>query len=178
MNEAWLPLIVGPVSMVVPGTEVSTVKVRLAGVGSVLAARSIARTSNVCAPSLSDAVVNGEVQSANGSESTRHSNVPPVSSEENSNVGVSSGVSPDGPALIVVSGSPVSTVKVNEAGVGSVLLAVSMARTWKVCSPSASSAASNGELQEAYAPPSTRHWKVASRSGELNSNRGVESFVN
>ena len=41
----------GPESIVVSGAVVSTVKVRLAGVGSVLPAASMARTSKVWAPS-------------------------------------------------------------------------------------------------------------------------------
>ena len=42
-----------------------------------------------------------------------------------------------GCAVIVVFGAAVSTVQVKEAGVGSVLPAASVARTSKVCEPSA-----------------------------------------
>ena len=44
---------VGPASIVVSGGVVSTVQVRLAGLGSVLPAGSVAATVNVCAPSAS-----------------------------------------------------------------------------------------------------------------------------
>ena len=47
----------GPLSIVVCGAAVSTVKAREAGVASTFPARSVARTSNVWAPSASDAVV-------------------------------------------------------------------------------------------------------------------------
>ena len=40
----------GPASIVVSGGVVSTVQIRLAGLGSVLPAGSVARTVNVCAP--------------------------------------------------------------------------------------------------------------------------------
>ena len=84
-------------------------------------------------------MVNGEVQLANVPESTRHSNVEPVSVEVNVNVGVLSLVGPDGPAVMLVSGgvvSTVSTVKARLAGVASTLPAASMARTSKVWAPS------------------------------------------
>ena len=58
-NDAELTLIVpeGPESMTVSGAVVSgraTVNARVAGVGSVLASMSVARTRNVCAPSASE----------------------------------------------------------------------------------------------------------------------------
>ena len=43
---------------------------------------------------------------------------------------------PDGPAVIVVSGG-VTTVQLWLAGVASIFPAISVARTWKVCEPSA-----------------------------------------
>ena len=49
----------GPESIVVSGGVVSTVNERLAGVGSVLLAGSVARTSNVCPPSESAETVSG-----------------------------------------------------------------------------------------------------------------------
>jgi hypothetical protein len=81
---------------------VSTVKLREAGVASTFPAGSVARTSNVCAPSASAAVVWAEVQEAHAPASTRHSNVEPAWLEENVNVGVESFVGPDGPLSIVV----------------------------------------------------------------------------
>ena len=51
-NEAEFVLMVpvGPLVIVVSGATVSTVNVRVAGVGSRLPAASRARTSNVCVP--------------------------------------------------------------------------------------------------------------------------------
>ena len=51
----------GPASIVVSGGVVSTVQVRLAGLGSVLPAGSVARTVNVCEPSARPLYVWGEV---------------------------------------------------------------------------------------------------------------------
>ena len=62
--------------------------------------------------------------------------------------------------LIVVFGRAVSTVKVREAGVASVLPGGSVARTSKVWVPSARVAVVKGEVQVANVPPSTRHSKV------------------
>jgi hypothetical protein len=81
---------------------VSTVKLREAGVESTLPTGSVPRTSNVCAPSASDAVVSGEEQEAQTAPSTRHSKVDPASLAEKVNVGVESLVGPDGPLSIVV----------------------------------------------------------------------------
>ena len=167
----------GPAVIVVSGgvvsTAVSTVKSREAGVGSVLPAVSVARTSKVWAPSVSAAVVCGEVQAANASLSMRHLKVEPVSVESKEKVGVLSLVVPVGPPVIVVFGGAVSTVKSREAGVGSVLPAVSVARTSKVWAPSVSAAVVCGEVQVAKAPPSMRHSKVEPVSVESNENVGV-----
>ena len=69
--ETWTLIVpVGPLVIVVSGgvvstgSVVSTVKVRLAGVASVLPAASVARTSKVCEPSASAVVVNGVVHDA------------------------------------------------------------------------------------------------------------------
>jgi hypothetical protein len=89
---------------------VFTAKLRLAGVGSTFPAASLARTSKVCAPSASLAVVWGEEHGANEALSTRHSKLDPGSLDENSNVGVLFVVVAPaaGPAVIVVSGGVVS----------------------------------------------------------------------
>ena len=163
----------GPLSIVGRDTVVSTVKVRVAGLASVLPAASVARTSNVCGPSASAAVVWGEVQVVKASSSMRQSKLAP-GSEENSNVGVASRVRPLGPVSIVVCGALVSTVIVRLAGVASVLPAASVARTSNVCVPSASAAVVCGELQALKAALSTRHSKLAPGSEE-NSNVGVAS---
>src|SRR5690349_10913147 len=93
----------------------STVNVAAAAVGSVFPAASVARTSNVCGPSVSCVVVYGDEQLWNGAASTRHARVEPDSLEANANVGVESLVTtpecgrrskspgwncPDGPAVI------------------------------------------------------------------------------
>ena len=99
---------VGPLVIVVSGGLVSIVKVLLAGLGSTLKALSVALTSKLWGPSLSAAVVNGEMQLENAAPSIRHSNVAPNSFDENENVGVSSFVVPVGPAVMIVSGGSVS----------------------------------------------------------------------
>src|SRR6266513_369974 len=71
----------GPPSIVVFGAVRSIVHVKLAGVVSVLPARSVARTSKVCVPSPSALVVCGPVQAVQTPPSTRHSNVEPLSEE-------------------------------------------------------------------------------------------------
>src|ERR671923_278204 len=55
VNVASVEVVVpeGPESIVVSGAAVSTVQVRVSGVWSVLPAASVARTENVCSPSLS-----------------------------------------------------------------------------------------------------------------------------
>ena len=167
----------GPLSIVVCGAAVSTVKLRDAGVGSTLPAGSVARTSNVWAPSASEAVVWAELQEAQAPASTRHSNVEPAWLAENVNVGVASFVGPDGPLSIVVCGAAVSTVKLRDAGVASTLPAGSVARTSNVWAPSASEAVVWAELQEPQAPASTRHSNVEPAWSAENANVGVESFV-
>ncbi len=67
-----------------------TVNVRLAGVWSMLPVWSVARTSKLCAPAGSAAVVCGEEHGANAAVSTRHSKLEPGSLAENPNVGVAS----------------------------------------------------------------------------------------
>ncbi len=70
-----------------------------------------------------------------------------------------------------------STVNVRDAGVWSTLPAGSVARTSKVCSPSASVVVGCGAAHGANGPPSTRHSKVASGVPSENSNSGVASVV-
>ena len=111
----------GPVVISVSGGVVSgaaTVKVRPSGVWSVFPAGSVARTSKVWSPTASVAVVCGDVQTAHGPSSTRHSNVEPVSVEVKAKVGVLSliVVPLAGPLVMVVAGAAVSTVKVRLAG--------------------------------------------------------------
>ena len=114
--------------IVVCGATVSTVNERTAGLGSVLPAASVARTSKVCGPSASGDVVCGEAQAAKGAAPRRHSSVAP-GSLENEKVGIGSLVGPSGPESIVVSGATVSTVQVWVAGLCSTLPARSIERT-------------------------------------------------
>src|SRR5918996_2667883 len=112
-KEALVLVVVagGAIVIVVCGAAVSTVIARLAGLVSVLPAASVARTSNVCAPSDNAPVVCGEVQAAKAPASTRHWKLAPASLE-NPNVGVESLVRPVGPEVIVAGGATVSTVQV------------------------------------------------------------------
>src|SRR5437016_1807083 len=91
-----------------------TKKVRVAGVGSVFVALSVALTSKLWLPGDSAAegvwLAPGPEQAANASESKRHWKVEPDSLDVNVNVGALSVVGPEGPEVIVVSGATVSTV--------------------------------------------------------------------
>ena len=69
--------------------------------------------------------------------SSRHSKVEPPSVELKEKLGVVPLDGSLGWAVIVVFGAAVSIVQVKLAGVASVLPAASVARTWKVCEPSA-----------------------------------------
>ena len=91
------------------GLLVSRCHVHVSGDGSVLPAPSVARTSNVCALSVSPLREWGLVQGAQAPPSMRHSKLEPSSDELNANVGL---VALDGSAglpTIVVSGALRST---------------------------------------------------------------------
>ena len=81
-------------------------------------------------------------------------------------------VEPGGAEVIEVSGGVVSTgaVTVHDAvaGVASMLPARSMARTSKLCAPTASPLYEAGEEHVAQLPPSRRHWKVDAASVAVN----------
>ena len=106
----------------------STVKVRMAGVWSVLPTVSVARTLKVWTPSVRLVRVCSEVHVAQSSWSSLHWNVADGSLEKR-NAAVVVVIVPVGPASIVVWGAVVSTVKLRVAGVGSVPAPVT-ARTW------------------------------------------------
>ena len=78
----------------------------------------------------------GEAQAAKEPPSIRHSKVEPPSLELKEKSASAELLGSLGCAVIVVFGAAVSTVQVKLAGVGSVLPAASVARTWKVCEPS------------------------------------------
>src|SRR3954453_11183052 len=123
-------------------SHTSTVHVRLAGVGSVLPAGSVARTSTVCWPPSSSPSFQLAEHGAQATVSTlslvslsrRHSNVELASDDVELNDGVRSVALPpwSGPTAIVVSGGSASTVNARAAGVESSMPSVDLARTLSV----------------------------------------------
>ena len=100
-------------------------------------AGSVALTSNVWLPGASPEYARGLVQLEKPPPSSWHWNVLPPSVDVKLNDGEVELVGFGGLAVIVVFGAVRSTVQVKLADVGSVLPAGSVARTWKVCAPSA-----------------------------------------
>jgi hypothetical protein len=138
----------GPAVIVVSGAIVSTVQVRVAGVGSMFPAGSFERTSKVWRPSASPEYAAGETHTANAAPSSAHSKTDPASSDENAKVAESRFTVPEGPEPSVVSGGSVSAggggggsgsaiVHVRAAGEVSVFPTASVARTSKVWLPAA-----------------------------------------
>lgn len=84
------------------GDEVSTVQVRLAGVGSTVPEVSVERTWKVCEPFESALYAAGEAQAANAAPSSEHSNVAPAAVDENVKEAEVSATVPTGPESIVV----------------------------------------------------------------------------
>ena len=166
------------------GVVVWTVNVRVAGLASVFADESVARTLNVCEPFASVAVVCGELQAANEPPSIEQAKLEPASFEEKPKVGVVSDVVEPaaGPLSIVVfgavvsGGALVSTVKLRVAGVVSLLDAASMAYTLKVWLPSPSGPITFGLEQGEKGPPSTEHWRSELSLAE-KPNWGVVSVI-
>jgi hypothetical protein len=112
------------------------VQLRLAGVGSVLPALSLARTSKLWSVAVSEEYCLGELQGLQAPESMRHSKLEPFSLALKLKLAEVAPVDPEGPESIVVSGGVVSAgggggvkVQFRLAGVGSVLPALSLART-------------------------------------------------
>ncbi len=99
-----------------------------AGEASVLPPTSVARTSNVCAPSASAVYERGEVQAVQAPPSRRHSNVEPAWSAENAKSASASLAGVAGAESIVVSGATVSTSN-DRAVAAPTLPAASAART-------------------------------------------------
>ena len=128
----------GAVSMVVLGGVVSTTQERVAGVGSTLPAASMALTPNVCELSLRLEYARGDVQAEYATPSRLHSNVDPASLEEKLTLAEVEFVAAGGADVIVVSGGTSSTTHAWLAGVGSVLPAVSVARTSNAWAPTES----------------------------------------
>jgi len=170
---------VGPAGadvIVVSGAVVSTVQVRVAGVGSTFPAISAARTSKVWLPSESALYAFGLEHGENGAPSSLHSKLDPGSLEVNVNAAAVALVGSAGPEPIVVSGAVRSTIQVYEAGVGSTLPTASVALTWNVCAPAARPVYVVG-LVQADATASTVHWNVDPALLELNVNVALVLFV-
>jgi hypothetical protein len=163
----------GPPVMVVLGGAMSTVHVRLAALGSVLPAASIARTRNVWLPPVSPVYWRGEVQVLKAVvESSEHWNVEPGSVELNAKEATVAFVRAAGPLSIAVSGGVTSAagpiVHVRLAAESSTLPVRSVARTLKVCVPFARAVYSCGVTHAAYAPASSAHENVDPGSVEVN----------
>src|SRR5215217_3223526 len=78
---------------------------------------------------------------------------------------------------VVEAGAVASIVHVNDAGVASVLPAASVARTSKVCEPSARPLYDFGEEQVVQEPPSIRHANVDPLSLELKEKLAAPALV-
>src|SRR6185437_8397483 len=87
--------------------------------------------------------------------------LPPGSEPVKLKLGVASLLGSAGCAVIEVSGAVVSTSQVKLAGEASVLPALSIARTEKVCDPSAKPVNPSGLVQAANEPASSLHSKLA-----------------
>ena len=136
-------------------------------------AASVAGASNVSGPSASVLYACGDVHAVNVPPSIRQANVEPASDEENVNEAVVLFTGVDGPPVIVVSGAVASTVHAREAAVWSTLPAASVARTSKVCGPSASALYACGDVHAVNVPPSMRHANVEPTSVAENVNDAV-----
>jgi hypothetical protein len=82
-----------------------------------------------------------------------------------------------GLAVIEVSGGAASIVQVYPAGVGSVLPAGSVARTWKVWLPVESPEYAFGLVQIEKPPPSSWHWNVLPPSVDVKLKLAAAEFV-
>ncbi len=105
-----------------------------------------------------------------GAPSSEHWKVEPDSLEVKLKLGAVELEGFDGDAVMVVSGAVRSIVQVKLAGVASVLPAVSVARTWKVCEPLTRSLYCLGEVQAAKAALSKLQVKVEPVSLDENVN--------
>ena len=97
----------GPPLIAVSGAAVSTVKLLVAGSGSILAARSMALTANAWGPSERPLKSFGDEHELNPAPSRLHSNVP-ASVEMKVKLALLSLVNLLGPPVIVVSGRQTS----------------------------------------------------------------------
>ncbi len=122
--------------IVVFGAVVSIVQVKLAGVGvGVACGVGRADLEGVRAVGRGRCSSSGVAQEDQLPPSSWHSKVEPPSLELKEKSASAELLGSLGCAVIVVFGAAVSIVHVNDAGVGSVLPAASVARTSKVCEP-------------------------------------------
>jgi hypothetical protein len=150
--------VVAPID--VTGGIVSIVHVYEAGLGSVFAAVSVARTWKVCDPSARAVYVFGVEQEVKAAASSLHWNVEPASVDEKSNVAPVAIVRAAGwLGPIDVSGGVASIVHAYESGDASTLPAGSIARTWKVCGPSAIPEYACGVVHDVKLAASSLHSK-------------------
>jgi hypothetical protein len=139
------------------GGVVSTVHVKLAG-APVFVAASVAFTWKVCEPSATLVSETGEEQALQAPESSLHWKVA-LSEAENAKLGAVSFDDAAGVESKLVVGAVVSIVQAKLAG-PPVLLALSVALTSKVCGPGARPVYAAGEVQDAYAAPSSEQVNV------------------
>ena len=154
--------LVGLAVMVVSGAVLSITKFKPIALNDKFPAVSIAKNLNACVPLESAGVVNGEVHAVKvvvSVESIPHLKVE-VSLAVNPKVGVLLFEGEFGEDVNDGIGLTVSIIHVYVAGLASTLPTVSVARTWKLCDPSASAGVVNGEVHAANAPESTEHSKV------------------
>ncbi len=137
-------------------------------------APSIARAEKECEPSSSDPTEAGLVQGKKLAPSSEHSYVAPPARPK---VAVRLRIGPDGPEVMEVSGGTVSTVKLRDGGAVSTLPTESNERTLKVCAPSASVGAVNGDSHGANAPESIAHSKLSPPPSALKLKSGDGSLV-
>ena len=150
----------------------------MAGVSSTLPRPSDARAENVCGPSASVLLTNVDEHGIHSPASSLHSNDALGSDEDSSNTGEASLLSEAGPFAIMVSGPCEVTVNARVAGVSSVLPALSVARTAKVCSPLARPAIGCGDVQGTNAAASSLHSNVEPASlAEKVNDGGPPSIV-
>jgi hypothetical protein len=136
LAEAIPTVPVGPEEIVVSGTTVSIVHVRLAGEGSVNPEGLVARTWNVWDPFVKAEYALGDVQVLKADPSRLHAKVEPVIVAEKLKLAEVVLTEPEGPAVIVVSTLVLFTVTVTPVDVA-VFEALSTARAVIVTDPSA-----------------------------------------
>src|SRR3954463_5960004 len=114
------------------GGGACTVHVRDAGDASTLPAASVARTSNVCAPTASPLTSRGDVHAPHTPPSRRHSNVA-ASLAPNVKLAAVAVPVPGAHPEVVVSGAVGAPAQLREAGDASTWPAASVARGSNVC---------------------------------------------